>query len=79
MGMTKSDMNRAIYHKWLKQGMTHKEIVKRQPKRKREQFITDINKSAFESHYGVKYENAFPVLVILAIAVAFIIGKFAIG
>lgn len=76
MGMTKSDMNRAIYQKWLKHGMTHKEIVKRQPKHKRKQFIIDINKSAFESHYGLKYETALPVAVIFAIVAACVMAQF---
>lgn len=53
MGLTISDMNRMMYVKWVRQGMSHEEAIENIPEEDREEFIKDLKMSAFESHFWI--------------------------
>lgn len=52
MGLTKSDVNRIYYRSMIKEGYSHKEIIKTIPKKRKKQFKKDLNKTSFQSHFG---------------------------
>lgn len=68
MGLTISDFNREYYNDMIDQGYFHKQIVKSIPKRMREKFVNDLNKTGIESHFGMKDKTFFTSIFIVIIA-----------
>lgn len=74
MGMTISDRNQRMYNDWLSQGYSHDEIIEMIPKRKRAQFIADIEKTPFESHFGMTFTSFVIIMTIVTGLVLIIFG-----
>ena len=54
MALTISDINRKMYYRCRKQGMSHDEIMNTIPDRYKDEFLKDLKKTNIESHFGMK-------------------------
>jgi hypothetical protein len=59
MGLTLSDINRKIYYELRAEGLSHSKTMKKFPKSRRKEVLTDLNKTFFESHFGFGFCNLF--------------------
>jgi hypothetical protein len=71
MGQTLADIDKKIYRRYLDEGLTHEEIIKRIPRKFRKSFLDNIEKSPIHAHYGIPEKYFFPVLIG---SIAFITG-----
>lgn len=67
MGLTISNRHQQMYSKWRNEGLSHEQAINNVPKGMRKSFIKDLDKSPFESHFGMNAELFFLILVIVII------------
>lgn len=53
MGLTLSDIDKIIYREFRGRGYSHKETMKKFPKRDRKNVKKNIKKTFFQSHFGI--------------------------
>ena len=71
MGQTLADIDKKIYQRYLNEGLTHEQIIKKIPSKFRKTFLENIGKSATEAHFGMKEKHLFmSIAVVMALAVA---------
>lgn len=68
MALTLSDLDIIIYARWRSQGINHEEAIKNVPEHYRQDFINNIEKSATESHFGMKNKWFYITLISVVVA-----------
>jgi len=76
MGLTKSDCNQIYYANCLRQGMSRAQIIETIHPMKRARFVADLNKSAIESHFGIKDHWFAIILIVTIITVAILATEY---
>ncbi len=77
MGLTSSDFHQIYFSNCRQQGMTNKQILQSIPPEKRLRFVADINKTAIESHFGMK-DHWFAIILIGTIVACALLANYFI-
>lgn len=72
MGLTFSDMNRIMYRKWKSEGLSDKEIDRKIPGHLRTKFWNDVDKTPFQSHFGMSERTALIIVAIMLLSSIFL-------
>ena len=72
MALTISDINRKMYYRCRKQGMTHEEVMNTIPDMYKEEFLKDLEKTNIESHFGMKPKTLYLLAALVSLLLSIV-------